>query len=595
MSAQQPGERLRNASAAVYRAMATRPGRRVADDPTTQLAGTWQILLAEAPARGQWQMLPRWRGRLDAFALRARLSDAQLYERHAPSAASARALYSLLEQSRVETLGARRYAGVRANLAALAQERWVRARPEAVNRNSDPAWVETFALLARAAIGAPLPDEAQLAISGCWNSWMSGAEAREVERLAALLDDQAAYARQSLQVIDAMHAASNDEQPQLFQPDRQRTGAEQDSETSSGATSRTQPADTSGSQADAAEGEVPSPAAGGDSRATYSAAQTYRVFTTEFDRVVSAQDLVDVEALARGRVELNRLIGNRLASVHRWAHRLQRKLLGWQMRAWQFDCEEGELDGSRLTRVATHPLESLVYKMEAPAEFPDTVVSLLVDNSGSMRGLPIATAAVCAELLGRVLERCGVQTEILGFTTRNWRGGQSCRAWAAAGRENDPGRLADLLHIVYKNVDDPWRRAHCAMGAMLAPDLLKENVDGEALLWAYERLLRRPAPRKILMVISDGAPLEDATLQANDPGYLDRHLRAVIDTIESGCSVELAAIGIGHDASRYYRRAVNVRDADSLGEALVTELLDLFDEPLRTRRARSRPFARALQ
>jgi cobaltochelatase CobT len=592
MNPQRRSERLRNASAAVYRAMATRPGGPLADDPSTRLAGTWQILLSEAPAPGQQRRLPRWRGRLDAFALRTRLSDVRLHDRHAPAAASARALYSLLEQIRVETLGARRFAGVRDNLAALALERWVRARPEAVNRDSGPAWVETFALLVRAAIGAPLPDEARQAIAGCWNSWMTSAETREVSRLAGMVDDQEAYARQSLRVIDAMHRAAVAEPPSLLQAQRQRPGDDDAAGTLRVATSQAAPDQSPGSRAALPDSQEHSPADVNSPSRTSAAITDYRVFTTEFDRVVSAQELVDGEVLARGRDELNKLIGTRLAGVHRWAHRLHRKLLGWQMRAWKFDCEEGELDGGRLTRVATHPLESLVYKAEAPAEFPDTVVSLLVDNSGSMRGLPIATAAVCAELLGRVLERCGVQTEILGFTTRSWRGGQAYKNWAAGGRADRPGRLTDLLHIVYKSADDPWRRARLAMGAMLAPELLKENVDGEALLWAYQRLLRRSAPRKILMVISDGAPLEDATLQANDAGYLDRHLRAVVAMIQDSSHVELAAIGIGHDAARYYRRAVNVRDADSLGEALVTELLDLFDRPLRT--GRSRPDARAL-
>jgi cobaltochelatase CobT len=316
---------------------------------------------------------------------------------------------------------------------------------------------------------------------------------------------------------------------------------------------------------------APTPAA-----ARTDAARCYQAYTTAFDSVVCAGDLYDAASLARFRAQLDRRLGGRMSGVARWAHRLQRKLLSMQMRSWQFDREEGVIDVGRLTRVVTHPLEPLLYKQESEIEFADTVVTLLVDNSGSMRGLPIATAAACAEILGRVLERCAVKTEILGFTTRGWRGGRAHQEWVLAGRPAHPGRITELRHVIYKSADEPWRRAGVRMGAMLADDLLKENVDGEALSWAHERLLRRPEPRKILVVISDGAPLDDATLEANDPGYLDRHLRTVISRIERRSGVELAAIGIGHDVTGYYRRAVTLGSADDLGEAIVTQLIGLF-------------------
>ncbi|HXN09649.1 MAG TPA: hypothetical protein VN859_00280, partial [Steroidobacteraceae bacterium] len=303
----------------------------------------------------------------------------------------------------------------------------------------------------------------------------------------------------------------------------------------------------------------------------------YRVHSTEFDVSVLASELYDAATLARGRVELDRRVGSHLGRIMRWAHRLQRKLLALQQRSWQFDREEGVLDASRLTRVATRPLEPLAYKEEADSAFPETVVTLLVDNSGSMRGVPVATAAVCAELLGRVLERCGVRTEILGFTTRCWHGGRPRRQWVAAGCPAGPGRLTELCHVVYKSADEPWRRASHRLGAMLQDDLLKENVDGEALLWALSRLRARPERRRILVVISDGAPLDEATLAANDAGYLDRHLRAVIEGIERERAVELAAIGIGHDVTAYYRRAVTLPDVEVLEEALVGQLIDLFE------------------
>ena len=274
--------------------------------------------------------------------------------------------------------------------------------------------------------------------------------------------------------------------------------------------------------------------------------------------------------------------GQAARGITRWAHRLQRRLMALQLRSWQFDRDDGLLDAARLTRLVTHPLEPLAYKQESEAAFPDTVVALLIDNSGSMRGTPIVTAAVCAELLGRVLERCGVKSEILGFTTGGWRGGRARAQWAANGRPIHPGRITELRHIVYKHADEPWRRARERLGLMLEPDLLKENVDGEALLWAHQRLLRRAEQRRVLLVISDGAPLDEATVEANGARYLERHLQTVIEWIETRSAVELAAVGIGHDVARYYRRAVTLPSAADLGEALVVQLLDLFD-------VRSRP------
>jgi cobaltochelatase CobT len=313
----------------------------------------------------------------------------------------------------------------------------------------------------------------------------------------------------------------------------------------------------------------------------------YRAYTTVFDQVVLPGDLCDLATLEQRRRELDQCVSPLLMNVMRWAHRLQRRLLALQARSWQFDLEEGLLDANRLTRVATDPLGPLAYKDEAESAFPDTVVTLLVDNSGSMRGLPIATAAVCAELLGRMLERCGVKTEILGFTTGGWRGGRARAQWLAEGRPPDPGRLTELRHIIYKAADEPWRRARPGLGLMLDGDLLRENVDGEALLWAHDRLMRRNEPRRILLVISDGAPLDDATIDANDPGYLERHLHRVIEWIEDESPIELAAIGIGHDVTGYYRRAMRLRGVEELGEAIVEQLITLFDAPLLSSATRS--------
>ncbi len=304
----------------------------------------------------------------------------------------------------------------------------------------------------------------------------------------------------------------------------------------------------------------------------------YSAFVTRFDEEIGAEDLCEAEELDRLRGYLDKQLSHLQGVVARLANRLQRRLMAQQSRAWEFDLEEGILDPARLSRIIIDPLHSLSFKHEKDTKFRDTVVTLLLDNSGSMRGRPITVAATCADILARTLERCGVKVEILGFTTRAWKGGQSREAWLAAGKPANPGRLNDLRHIVYKSADAPWRRARKNLGLMMREGLLKENIDGEALDWAYKRLLARPEQRRILMMISDGAPVDDSTLSVNPGNYLERHLRWVIEEIETRSPVELIAIGIGHDVTRYYRRAVTIVDAEELGGAMTEKLAELFDE-----------------
>jgi len=320
----------------------------------------------------------------------------------------------------------------------------------------------------------------------------------------------------------------------------------------------------------------------------------YRVYTTEFDEVVHAEDMCDPQELERLRGLLDRQLAPLQTVVARLANRLQRRLMAQQNRAWEFDLEEGLLDTSRLSRVLTDPLAPLSFKRERDTEFRDTVVTLLIDNSGSMRGRPISIAAICTDILARTLERCGVKVEILGFTTSQWKGGRSRKKWMAEGKPPNPGRLNDLRHIIYKAADAPWRRARRNLGLMMREGLLKENIDGEALIWAHNRLLARPEQRRILMVISDGAPVDDSTLSVNSGNYLERHLRQVIDDIENRSPVELIAIGIGHDVTRYYRRAVTIIDAEELGTAMTEKLAELFEEDDRSVRAPSRRLRRAV-
>jgi cobaltochelatase CobT len=321
----------------------------------------------------------------------------------------------------------------------------------------------------------------------------------------------------------------------------------------------------------------------------------YRAFTTKFDETVKAEELCDIAELDRLRSYLDKQLAHLQSAVGRLANRLQRRLLAQQNRAWDFDLEEGILDAARLSRVVIDPMHALTFKAERDTDFRDTVVTLLLDNSGSMRGRPITVAATCADILARTLERCGVKVEILGFTTRAWKGGQSREAWLQAGKPANPGRLNDLRHIIYKADDAPWRRSRRNLGLMMREGLLKENIDGEALAWAHGRLIARPEQRKILMMISDGAPVDDSTLSVNAGNYLERHLRHVIEEIETRSPVELIAIGIGHDVTRYYRRAVTIVDAEELAGAMTEKLAELFDEHPAVPTGRGRPRRATLQ
>jgi cobaltochelatase CobT len=426
-------------------------------------------------------------------------------------------------------------------------------------------------LLARVPLGAPLPEAASDAMETRWESAVTPAVATALKAMARLLEDQQRYARLSLQVISTVIQAQ--ESPQHFR--EHRDTPEQTDSTPLSSTSST--SDAIASSADRPHSDEPA----------------YRVYTRQFDRISQAAELYDEVTADRRRRELDRHIGASLTTITRWAHRLQRRLLALQLRSWQFDRDEGVLDAARLARIATRPLEPLACKEEADCEFPDTVVTLLVDNSGSMRGAAIGMAAACAEILGRVLERCAVKTEILGYTTRSWEGGLARRKWVADGCPPGPGRIADLQHVIYKSADEPWRRSRRQLGLMLEDELLKENIDGAA-----SRLLQRTELRRILIVICDGAPLEEATLAANGARFLDRHLRSVIEWLEHCAPLELLAIGVGHDVNAYYRRAVKLDRVEELGEALVKQLSELLASPrhhARRRLQRTQGGVRALR
>ncbi|HEY0112530.1 MAG TPA: cobaltochelatase subunit CobT [Allosphingosinicella sp.] len=551
------------------------------------------------------------RGYADAAALKLRHHNAGLHARGSPDDDIARAVFDAVEQARVEALGARAMAGVRSNLAHATEMR-LRTDPitRARNRAEVPLGTALSLLVRERLTGEPIPEAARAGLD-LVSGWIEEKAGADLDGLGLVLDDQAAFAAlatkllRDLELVEGEAEAERDpnegEEGEGSEQDEAEGGEEESEEEPGGgegeAEMRMEEGDASEeegerdwSEEEIAEGEEGSGEEGEEGMIPVRPNRPlsdlppqfdYRVFTTKYDEVVEATELCDEAELGRLRTYLDQQLTHLQGAVTKLANRLQRRLMAQQSRSWDFDQEEGLLDAARLARVIVNPAHSLSYKVERDTEFRDTVVSLLIDNSGSMRGRPISIAAISADILARTLERCGVKVEILGFTTRAWKGGQAREQWLAAGRPPNPGRLNDLRHIVYKAADEPWRRARRNLGLMMREGLLKENIDGEALLWAHNRLIARREERRILMVISDGAPVDDSTLSVNSGTYLERHLRQVIGWIEARSPVELAAIGIGHDVTRYYERAVTIMDAEQLGGTMIEQLAGLFDAPVR--------------
>ncbi len=563
------------------------------------------------------------RGEADALALRLKHHDAAMHRKRAPQGGTAREIFDLVEQTRVNALGAMQMEGLARNLDAALVQHCLERGFHLVRRREEAPLNEVIALMLRERLtGAKPPREAQRMVN-LWRKWIEKKAGKDLDRLAEAVDDQEAFARLSRQLISDLDIADEpsedleqDDENQQSDADTSAESGDSDSGAPDSAPSDAEMDDQEGSdesdQAVALETAAlmddDDPDTDGEGltpwRPEFSGTDDvqqsfYRVFTSEFDEIIEARDLCDSEELGRLRAQLDRQLETLQSAVGKLANRLQRRLMAKQNRTWDFDLEEGLLDTARLSRVVIDPVHPLSFKMEKDIDFRDTVVTLLIDNSGSMRGRPITIAAMCADMLARTLERCGVKVEILGFTTRAWKGGQCREAWLARGKPENPGRLNDLRHVIYKAADLPWRRARKNLGLMLKEGLLKENIDGEALLWAHDRLVGRPEQRRILMVISDGAPVDDSTLSSNSANYLERHLRQVIHWIERRSPVELIAIGIGHDVTRYYRRAVTIVDAEQLGGVMIEKLVELFEEPAaqpagRRRRTRADAATRVL-
>ncbi len=601
-----PTEPFKRAVTSCLRAIARQPEVEVAFAAERPGLAGGKARLPEPPRRLNREDAAIVRGHADSIALRLACHDASVHRKLMPSGQQARAVFEAVEQARVEAIGARRMQGVAQNLTAMLNDKFHRGKFDEVTDRADAPLEEAVALMVRERLTGQAPPPAAKRLVDLWRPFVEERAGRELDRLERLVENQRRFGDVVHDLLDSLDMGderarddeeSEDDEGENGSEDQQGQDGEaaesEDAERMSAedakASAEDRP-DTAEEAMDAPATDMPDDAEMGDDE---NAAEPwrprhhgineprgpdYKPFTPRFDETVGAEDLCDPEELDRLRGYLDKQLAHLQGVVSRLANRLQRRLMAQQNRSWEFDLEEGVLDPARLSRVIVDPLHPLSFKWEKDTTFRDTVVTLLLDNSGSMRGRPITVAATCADILARTLERCGVKVEILGFTTRAWKGGQSREAWLAAGKPPNPGRLNDLRHIIYKSADAPWRRARKNLGLMMREGLLKENIDGEALDWAHKRLLARSEQRKILMMISDGAPVDDSTLSVNPGNYLERHLRWVIEEIELRSPVELIAIGIGHDVTRYYRRAVTIVDAEELGGAMTEKLAELFDE-----------------
>ena len=601
MSGSTPIDDFKRALGAATKAIAGEPELEVSYGGDVAGIVREQIMLPSLPPAPKPEVIAKARGEADALALRLAHHDTELHSKNQPETGPARAVFEAMEQARIETLGAQHLSGLGDNLmAALDARASRRGFDKDTIAKDDNSFAEAVGLFAREALsGRELPESC----NGIMNAWRSEIEVKagaRMEVLKDLLSDQDAFGRSVIKLISDFDMgddlASPEEGDEAY--DESSENEEQTPEEGPEQNEEQQQGQSEVSDADALEDdggtpqdmidaenidgesddndEAPNPSAPRPQPTNMP--EPYQVYTTAHDEIIKAEELCEIEELDRLRGYLDGHMAGLSSVISRLANRLQRRLLAQQQRSWTFDLEEGQLDTARLTRVIIDPMSALTFKEEKETDFRDTVVTILIDNSGSMRGRPIMVAAVCADIMARTLERCGVKAEILGFTTRAWKGGRSFQDWMAAGKPSLPGRLNDLRHIIYKSADMPWRRAKRNLGLMMREGLLKENIDGEALEWAYRRLMSRPEQRRILMVISDGAPVDDATQSQNKTGLLEANLRMVIDKIENRSEVELVAIGIGHDVTRWYKRAVTIMDVEQLGGAMTEKLAELFDD-----------------
>ena len=564
-----------------------------------------EVKLSKITSELDSNVVLKTRGESDEVAIKLKYHDAKIHNNLRPNSELASQIFNLAEEARIESIAGKKFIGIKKNINQLIEKKYETNLINPPGDDDQTSFINALHLFLRENLSGSKPPENTNKVMNLWNSWLEKRVGKIVTQLQQTTNNQEYFGKRIQELLTALKSeigdienndgnkdnedtddTNNDENSddqdnssQGESEDEEGDGLESGLDENSDTTDAENNMDESEGEEEDGDGENEI-AANPFSGKNYSVndLNKYKIFTNIYDEIINATELCEAEELFRLRKTLDKQLETLQGAVSRLANKLQRKLQARQNRTWEFDLEEGMLDAAKLARVVSQPLSPLSYKIEKEMNFKDTIVTLLIDNSGSMRGRPITIAAISADILARTLERCGVKVEILGFTTKAWKGGQSREKWINEGKQNHPGRLNDLRHIIYKSADAPWRRSKNSLGLMLREGILKENIDGEALIWAHERLIGRHEDRKIIMVISDGAPVDDTTLSTNSGNYLEQHLKNVISYIETKSPVELMAIGIGHDVTRYYKKAVTLTDAEHLAGAMTEQLADLFDE-----------------
>jgi len=527
----------------------------------------------------------------DSEALKIKYTDKKIYLENEPKGTMSKALYAIAEKIRYEKIGSDKLKGIKNNLIQCYENKFKNKKMEEIRTEADVPITEAFELYLRSHFFKIKQNNATEKVLSYWKDLFDKNVSKKLKALDRCIKNQSKFSKLVTDLIDNLDFEDSDSK------EKEEEEKEEDSSTSNknnkeDDSSKKQEDQSSDSDLNVLEtspesfnenDDLNQKEVSGDPNLLKKnqknlSKEKYKIFTSVYDEIKNAEELENENEIIRLRKNLDQQLTNLQSIVAKLANKLQRLLLAKQNRSWEFDLEEGMLDASKLSRVVVNPLHSLSYKMEKDIEFKDTIVTLLIDNSGSMRGRPISVAAICADILSRTLERCSVKVEILGFTTKNWKGGKCREKWNLENKPMNPGRLNDLRHIIYKAADKPWRQSKKNLGLMLKEGLLKENIDGEALLWAFNRLEKRKEERKILMIISDGAPVDDSTLSVNSGDYLEKHLKQTVKWIEENSNVEVLAVGIGHDVTRYYKKAIKIGDVQELGDVMINQLTDLFSE-----------------
>ncbi len=530
----------------------------------------------------------------DSEALKIKYTNEKIYKKNQPEGTMAKALYAIAEKIRYEKIGSNKLKGVKNNITQCYENKFKNKKIEEIKTEADVPITEAFELYLRSHFFKMKQNDTTEKVLSYWKNLFDKNLKQKLKKLDSCIEKQNDFNQLIANLIDKLDFEdSNSKDKEEKRETTQEDSASSEKNNDDNELSQKEQDESSDADLNVLESNFESLSENKDSDEKKAKEVTgdpnllkknqknllkekYKIFTNQYDEVKNAEELENDEEIIRLRKNLDQQLTNLQSLVAKLANKLQRQLLAKQNRSWEFDLEEGMLDASKLSRVVIDPFHSLSYKMEKKTEFKDTIVTLLIDNSGSMRGRPISVAAICADILSRTLERCSVKVEILGFTTKNWKGGKSREKWNLENKPLNPGRLNDLRHIVYKSADKPWRQSKKNLGLMLKEGLLKENIDGEALLWAYKRIASRKEERKILMVISDGAPVDDSTLSVNSGDYLEKHLKQIVKWIEENSNIEILAVGIGHDVTRYYKKAIKIADVQELGDVMVNQLTKLF-------------------